>query len=502
VRVGSGSGHIHLSPGGSTAMVGHWRIKETGLQVSPRAGEGESGERIQDKGSDAYVEIGNLGSGASGTVVEALHVPTLTIVALKVLPVHNPKKNHFLSQELAVLYKNLANLRLVDKDRLKDILVRDQSTPRCRYVLSMYDAFIDTRACKINLVMEIMDGGSLQDLVESGGCRNERVLADIAYQVLRGLQYLHSQKQMHRDIKPGNILLNCQGWIKVADFGISKAMDNTFGCAKSFVGTMCYMAPERITANTYGFPADIWSMGLTLLAVSMGRFPLPDQAEGFWGLLHLICDSEPPTAGPEFSEDFNDFISRCLQKDPDLRGSPEQLLNHRFLSDFKSGHPRRSMFGESDSETHSRSSSVVSTDTETPTPLTQPPVTLAKLAATKDLTNDEDELYDIRFDHLVHIAEVLQRVATQRETSTHVMQESLLDGIIEDDSDSDFDGDSFKQPVVRLQPVRLPAVTGWSVSKWRHLAEQLHLPVDTVIEQITMRIDERFFLEPEMYDDT
>lgn len=131
-----------------------------------------------------------------------------------------------------------------------------------------------------------MDGGSLADLVLNGGCRSvqsvhddhalvylfnyislsslcalrsdEEVLSDIAEQVLHGLQFLHDNRQMHRDLKPGNILLNCKGQVKLADFGISRALDGTAGFANSFVGTVTYMSPERIVGENYSYPSDIW----------------------------------------------------------------------------------------------------------------------------------------------------------------------------------------------------------------------------------------------------
>jgi len=170
------------------------------------------------------------------------------------------------------------------------------------------------------------------------------------------LQFLHSNKLIHRDIKPANILCSSEGFIKIADFGISKALDKTAGFANSFVGTVCYMSPERITGESYNYSCDIWSLGLTLLAVAKGRFPIGAKREktaivvdeedktiianynneentldsnsdvqpiggpkGYWAMIQAVCDEEPPMPGPKFSKDFNDFIYNCLQKQPDDR---------------------------------------------------------------------------------------------------------------------------------------------------------------------------------------
>lgn len=199
-------------------------------------------------GKDDFIEISTLGSGASGVVVEAIHVPSLTIVALKMLPVYNQEKRQNVSRELRVLYKNLSEMRLID-ETLSEVFDSGKGNEglnehdKCRNVLSLYNAFVDPKSGMINLVVEYMDGGSLEDLVKQGGCDDERVLADIAFQTLNGLSFLHRNKNIHRDIKPANILCSSSGLIKIADFGISKALDKTTGFANSFVGTVCYMSP-------------------------------------------------------------------------------------------------------------------------------------------------------------------------------------------------------------------------------------------------------------------
>jgi serine/threonine protein kinase len=259
--------------------VGKWKILETGLFPDSfllrKAGGAEPGQQISkgssygsfgksdgkaptalEEGKKDFIEIAALGTGASGVVSEAVHIPTLTIVALKMLPVYNQEKRRHVARELGVLYKNLAELKLID-ETLHSISADDNSSdfkhpsdttpglrkPACENILSLYNAFADPKSGMINLVIEYMDGGSLEDLVRQGGCKDEQVLADIARQTLSGLSFLHRHKNVHRDIKPANILCSSNGVIKIADFGISKALDKTNGFANSFVGTICYMAP-------------------------------------------------------------------------------------------------------------------------------------------------------------------------------------------------------------------------------------------------------------------
>ena len=92
-------------------------------------------------------------------------------------------------------------------------------------------------------------------------------------------------------------------------------------------------APERISNDSYGTPGDIWSFGLTILAVVRGAFPLvpADTSFSYWDLLRIICEEEVPELGPQYSVQFNMFISACLQKDPKDRPTVPMLLQHPFF---------------------------------------------------------------------------------------------------------------------------------------------------------------------------
>ena len=168
-----------------------------------------------------------------------------------------------------------------------------------------------------------------QDIADTGGCQDEGVLANIAVQGLAGLDFLHACHQIHRDIKPANLLINLNGDVKVSDLGILRQIDidkdiqeeakhltppkddvinsaieskeevtkddsKKMHRAKTFVGTTTYMSPERIDGQSYSYPCDIWSFGLSLLTLSLGRLPL-DTKGGFWGILQSVRDSPPPT---------------------------------------------------------------------------------------------------------------------------------------------------------------------------------------------------------------
>lgn len=94
------------------------------------------------------------------------------------------------------------------------------------------------------------------------------------FQVLRGLSYLREKhKIIHRDVKPSNILVNSQGEIKICDFGVSGQLIDSM--ANTFVGTRSYMSPERLQGSQYSVASDLWSLGLSLVEISLGMYPIP-----------------------------------------------------------------------------------------------------------------------------------------------------------------------------------------------------------------------------------
>lgn len=129
-------------------------------------------------------------------------------------------------------------------------------------IVAFHDAYTETETGSVCMVMEYMDGGTLQEFVSRGEALSERALAAVGRSVLRGLADMHSKHQIHRDIKPSNILLDKHGRVKLSDFGVVRELTSTGSLAKTFTGTLTYMSPERITHKDYSYPSDIWSLGL------------------------------------------------------------------------------------------------------------------------------------------------------------------------------------------------------------------------------------------------
>lgn len=284
--------------------------------------------------SERLIILCKLGQGASSIVYKALDLKDMKLVAVKMIQVFDRDKRHQMISELGGLFHLLRkNSVRISANRGSTFYKPD------KYIVDFYDAFSNLEDGIVAFIIEYMDGGSLQDIADSGGCNYEPTLATIAIQSLKGLEFLHECSQIHRDLKPGNLLISHRGEVKVADLGIMKQLDiskngkkGSLPTTRSFVGTTTYMSPERIDGQPYSFPSDVWAFGLTLHTVAMGSLAV-DTSGGFWSILQSIRDEPPPRLPADsFSPELCDFIARCLQKDPEQRWTCRQLLGHPFLT--------------------------------------------------------------------------------------------------------------------------------------------------------------------------
>eukprot|EP01034_Spumella_vulgaris_P024943 gene24943-31343_t len=152
--------------------------------------------------------------------------------------------------------------------------------------------------------------------------------------MISGLNFLHSLRIIHRDLKPGNVLISSTGQVKLADFGLARTLELGQSLADSFVGTFDYMAPERLSGDAYSFASDIWSCGLTIHSVALGRYPYKG-AEGkssYWELLHTTNGGDRPLPpSPPFTRQFVDFTAVTCRKDASQRPTAAALLTHPFI---------------------------------------------------------------------------------------------------------------------------------------------------------------------------
>lgn len=251
--------------------------------------------------------LSKLGEGSYGSVYKAHDKRDGKIVAVKVLEVEN---------------EDTGDLR-------KEIEILKQCNSP--YIVQYKGCF--QKDGHIWIVMEYCGAGSICDLMAI--CEKtltEDQIAVVVQQSLRGLEYLHINHKIHRDIKSGNILLTTEGDCKLADFGVSAELTNTMSKRKTVIGTPYWMAPEVLQSSDYNGKADIWSLGITAIEMASGE--PPHSSVHPMRAIFLIPNSPPPTLPipSDWSPDFNDFIRLCLQKDPEKRPDAKWFLeNHPFV---------------------------------------------------------------------------------------------------------------------------------------------------------------------------
>ncbi|MED6157427.1 hypothetical protein PIB30_022999 [Stylosanthes scabra] len=178
------------------------------------------------------------------------------------------------------------------------------------------------------IFLELVTKGSLASLYRKYSLKDSQVSA-YTRQILSGLKYLHDRNVVHRDIKCANILVDANGSVKLADFGLAKA--TKLNDVKSSKGSPYWMAPEVVNLRNrgYGLAADIWSLGCTVLEM-LTRQPPYSHLEGMQALFRIGRGQAPPV--PEsLSKDARDFIMKCLQVNPSKRPTAAQLFDHPFV---------------------------------------------------------------------------------------------------------------------------------------------------------------------------
>jgi len=201
-------------------------------------------------------------------------------------------------------------------------------------IIHMYEAFFKD-GC-IDLIIEFMDCGSLEDISKISGTIPEPILSQMSEMMLVGLDYLEQHKIVHRDLKPANILVNSKGEVKIADFGMAgqKATEDQW---TTFKGTFTYMSLERIKGQPHSFDSDIWSIGLTIATCALGKFPYELKENTIWEMMKYLETGKVIDHFPKekFSSEFIEFITACMEFDPKKRPSAKSLLDYAWIKKYR-----------------------------------------------------------------------------------------------------------------------------------------------------------------------
>ncbi|XP_058713263.1 serine/threonine-protein kinase PAK 3-like [Poecile atricapillus] len=258
--------------------------------------------------AEKYLELEQIGQGAFGTVSKGLDRATGGEVAIKKMSLRGQNRERAVNEV---------------------VVLKDKKNPN---IVNSLDSFLVDG--DLWLVMEYMDGGTLQDVVRQTRMA-EGEMAAVSQECLQGLDFLHSIRVIHRDLKSSNILLGMDGSVKLADFGLCAQLSPEQDQCSSMVGTAHWMAPEVVTSSPYGPKVDIWSFGIVTIEMVEGEPPYFQQT-GAMARALIRQNGTPQLQEPRrLSALLRDFLECSLEPDEERRYSAQELLQHPFLSSAK-----------------------------------------------------------------------------------------------------------------------------------------------------------------------
>lgn len=262
-----------------------------------------------------YEILEKIGSGGMSVVYKAKCHTLNRLVAIKVL------KEEFASDE-----------NFVSKFKMEAQAAARLSHPN---IVNVYDVVDEENLHYI--VMELIEGITLKSYIEKKELLDSKEAIGIAIQVAQGIAAAHEQHIIHRDIKPQNMIISKDGKVKVADFGIARAVSSQTVNSSAAVGSVHYISPEQARGGYCDERSDIYSFGITLYEMVTGRVPFEGDNTVAVALAHLEDPVVPPgDYNPQVYPGLEDIILKCTKKKPDRRyGSMEEVIHdlRRVLMD-------------------------------------------------------------------------------------------------------------------------------------------------------------------------
>lgn len=252
-----------------------------------------------------YHLLGQVGTGATGIVYTAVDRMTSEKVAIKMIDIRKQVKKGLILTEISVM--------------------KSKKHPN---VVNYYDSYL-VDGNQLWVIMEFLQFGPLTDLVTRLILR-EGQIAVLVRETLKAIEFLHSNRIIHRDIKSDNILLGHEGQVKVIDFGFCAQLEDMDEKRRTFAGSPYWLSPEIITRKAYDTKTDIWSLGILIIEMLEGAPPYLNEAP--LKAIYLIASRGKPDINyRKLSPELASFLDLCLNIDPEARATATQLLEHPFL---------------------------------------------------------------------------------------------------------------------------------------------------------------------------